>query len=313
LVKLLHFAAPAVAIPALILLVHMAVVGFQPMFEQLVLHPFTGYREYNQSGWGDFNIMSFGFAAYTSPLFLAYLPVVLAPIAGWRLVRSWRASDRFEFERVSTLSVFSIGTALTVANYPDFIHLAFIVAVYLLFCVETMEWGLKSLSALKRGAGRSGDFGVAVWVGGFAIVVLVAIGVHLQRNYNRAWETYHLPKETEFGRVDFATPNQVQVFEAVSAALENESDRNLFCYPVYASLYLTTDARNPTMHEILIPGYLTPKQYRETIDTLEREQVRYVVMFSWPNLEADPMVEYISGRYRCADDLDDCRLYRRID
>ncbi|MGE4606293.1 MAG: hypothetical protein AAEJ52_06090, partial [Myxococcota bacterium] len=161
--KLLQFAAPAVAIPAVILLIHMAIVGFEPMFEQLVLHPLTGYREYNKSGWGEVHIMSASFAAYTYPLILAYLPVVLAPIAGWRLILAWRAGNRFDFERVSTLFVFSIGTALTVVNRPDFIHLAFIVAVYLLFCVETMEWGLARIPAPKR---------VAPWVGGFAIALL---------------------------------------------------------------------------------------------------------------------------------------------
>lgn len=301
-VKLLLFAAPAVAIPAAILLAHVAVAGFEPMFEQLVLHPLGGYRLYNKSSWGKVQLMSAPLAAFTYPLFLKYLPVSLAPIASWRLVRGWRARDRFEFERVSTLSIFAIATALTVVNLPDFIHLAFILAIYLLFGVETMEWGLAKLPASVR---------VAPWIGGFAIALLVAIGVHLQRNYVMAWEKYHLPTETEFGIVDMATPQQVKMFETVHAALENEPERKLFCYPAYASLYLMADAYNPTMHEIIAPGYLTPEQYRETIDILEIERVGYI--FSWREFEADPMSHYLSNKFRCVSGSNPCWLYRRID
>lgn len=303
-IKLLFVTGPAVAIPTLIMLAHVVAAGFEPVFEQIVLHPFTGYRRSNQSGWGEVHFMSSQRAAYTFPLILKYLPAVLIPTSAWRLVRAWRSFDRPKLERVSTLSIYSIAMALTVVNRPDFIHLAFIVAIYLLFCVETLEWGLKNLPVFERVAG---------WAGGIAIALSVAICVHLHHNYLRAWNNYRFPTETEFGRVDMATAMQVRVFDAVSAVLENEPERKLFCYPVYASLYLTTDAHNPTRHDIMYPGYLSRKEYLETIDILKRERVPYIVSFADPKIETDIMVQYLSQSYQCANGSEDCWLYRRID
>jgi len=304
--KLLYFLAPAFAVTASILLVHVALAEAGPVFKQIVVHPLTSYRTHNKSSWGGVHFMNAELAAYTFPLVLKYLPAILLPVAGIRMGLAWRVQDRDGFERLSTLAGFSIATALTVFNRPDFIHLAFIFAVFLVFCIETVEWGLVRIAgsgSIPSGLGSA-----------LALVLVLAMGLHLSRNLTRARATYAHSWETEFGRVDFASQHIGELFERVHTALDAAPTRELFCYPVYASLYLTANGHNPTPHEIMFPGYKTPEQFAETLDILERRQVRNIVIrHRLLDPETDPIYEYVRRNYRCVDEKFPCSLYQRVD
>jgi hypothetical protein len=240
--ELLWFAGPAVAIPAFILLVHAILAGPSELFQQLVVHPLTGYRRFNRVGWGNAHSVLGGLGGYTFPWLLASLPLLVVPLTWLRAGLAWRASDGSAFERLGVLATFSGVACVTVLNRPDVVHLAFVLAVHLVVLVETIEWALESDPARRWIPQRS--------IGVIALVAMVAMAGHLRANLELARSTFAHPVQTEFGRVDFASLREAEDVERVRAALDSAPSRDLFCYPVRSSHYLTANGHNPTPHEL---------------------------------------------------------------
>jgi hypothetical protein len=56
----------------------------------------------------------------------------------------------------------------------------------------------------------------------------------------------------------------------------------IFVAPYSPGLYFLAERPNPTRHDAIVPGFATPEIQQEVIQTLEREQVRLVVIdLSW--------------------------------
>ena len=88
--------------------------------------------------------------------------------------------------------------------------------------------------------------------------------------------------------------------------------RDLFCYPVRSSHYLTANGHNPTPHELMLPGYKSEQAYRETLEILDRRRVRYI--FFAPQLvkpATDPIYAYLERHYDCAENSRPCTFFRR--
>lgn len=310
--RLFVFAGAAFAVTAVVLGVHAVLAGPVSLFEQIVWHPLTGYRELNRAPWGSVQLMTSRNAAYTFPILLAYLPPLLVSLAALRAALAWRARNLGELQRASTLGIFAGATVLSVLNRPDFIHLAFILPALLPVLAEAVEWALARLRALlplPTVVERPIVYAATT-------ALLVAMGFHLHTNLERARSQFAHPGDTRFGRVDFASRQDRELYERVSAALDSSESRELFCYPAQASLYLAANAVNPTRHEIIFPGYKTPQQLERARRTLEERRVPYVVVITEPLIfdpATDPIYRWIQENYTCAEKSQPCRLYRRIE
>jgi hypothetical protein len=219
------------------------------------------------------------------------------------LVLAWRARERGAFGVLPAQTIFLLFTTVAVLYYPDLVHLAFISSVLLVVAVETVEWGLGRLEAIAP-----------MPLLGMVIALPLAVFSLLQMagTHERLHAKFHITQETEFGPVDFGSEEYWRLFLEVRAELDASAGRALFCYPVFTSLYLTTDAQNPTRHVLMFPNYLPQAQFDEVFEILDARRVRSIVIV--PKLidpKTDPMLAYVRRNYRCADGSRHCWLYRR--
>jgi hypothetical protein len=292
--------AALVVLPVLAAVV--ATAGFAPPFDQLVRLPLTGYRTINQdnSGWGDVGVFSTGLLAFTFPRVLTYLPIVLVP-AALRSAAKWYArSDLRGMEQLLALTVLCAAAALATVYKADFIHIALIAPPFL------VAWG-EAIAAL---CAKLPPVRWPVWSWATALVLLVGMAVHLERNMNRAHSAFPVSAETPFGRIDFSTAEEARLVERIRALMREVPTREFFAYPMFTSLYLTTGTVNPTPHEVMIPEYNSPAQYAEVVETLDRRRLPYV--FACALGADDPVLRYIGEHYERIDaGPHPCGLYRR--
>lgn len=279
-----------------LLCVHAAMANVTLLVSQLVLHPFTGYRHTNYSPWGGYFFLSAGFLPYTSAPFLKYLPLTI-PVGIAQAAPRWIA--RRQRERVETLSVlivFSAFAILSISYFPDFIHISFIAPIFFVFLAAIMEGLLETVTGIT-GVPASKALAAAS-----VLALFTASTVHLYRNMLRVRAEFPLPHRTAFGRVDFHTQEQITLIEKVRRVAQQTPTRELFCYPVYASMYLMTDTVNPTAHEIIAPGYQGAEVLQEVVETLEQRQVPQVLLVRLLVREGDPIAQYVDRNYRCGPD-----------
>ena len=79
--------------------------------------------------------------------------------------------------------------------------------------------------------------------------------------------------------------------------MQTVPSRELFCYPILSSLYLTVGAHNPTRFQFLLPAYSGPAQMEEVIGVLERRQLPYIVALTRFVAADDPVVAYLRRDY----------------
>jgi hypothetical protein len=252
-----------------------------------VIHPLTGYRDTNQVTWGTNYLLEH--APFTWPELLKYLPIVVA-VAALRAATTWlRRSDRRATETLLVLAVFGASAIAFSMSYPDATHLAMILPVMLIVAAEL-------LTATLRTAGRW-EWGAQTAVG---LALIVACTVQLQRNYAGALSQYPILHATEFGRLPFSKPSEVENVEWIKGKLAQSSNQ-LFCYTGWSAIYLMTGARNPTRHEMVFPGYQSDEEVQDVIATLERKRVGNILLirpFIKPN---DPVDAYVAQNYDCTD------------
>jgi hypothetical protein len=278
-----------VAVP--IVAVHAMLAGLNPLWHDLVVHPFTRYHDMNRSTWAGATILSAPFRAYTVMPVLKYLPFAI-PAALVELALAWRTPrDRERLETIVVLLVLVSCGAASILYFPDFIHVAFIAPLFFVLVAQISAWL----------GDRSGVPGRIV-SGALAIAVLAALGVKLTRNMAHAHAEFPLSHPTAFGRLAFHDANDVALVEKIRTLSNATASRELFCYPAYAALYLMTDTNNPTPHEILVPGYQDEAEIDRVIATLERRQVPLVYVVRALVAEHDPVLAYVQQRYECGKD-----------
>ena len=285
---LLMAGAAFVAVPLCIAMIASA--GFENVWRALVVHPLVNYRSTVHCAWGHIEALTAAQGSYTFPTMLAYLPAILLPSLARLAALAARRRHPDEARRLVLLVVFCLFSMLSISYYPDFIHIAFIAPVFFVAAGENLEWAARRLPA------RSRLSHVAGWAA--AAVLLGACGVRLERNLLRARAAFPYARATAFGRVDFASDIEAQLYDRVNELMDEVPSRQLFCYPIMSYLYLMADADNPTRYQFLLDGYNSPDQMEEVVETLRAKRLPYLVLFPSVLHPDDPILSYARRRYR---------------
>ncbi len=282
--RLAAFAGGVALVVGPVLAVAIAAAGVRPLVEQIIVHPLTGYRRWNRGiPWGHVHFVAARQAPYTHPVVLRYLPVVLL-LDLWRASAVWVAGrDPDTFRRLLVLLVMGASAVASIAYLPDFIHIAFITPLLLVPAAGLLE------AAAARGPR----------VGGAALAALLlgALAVQLAGNAARARRDFPFEHDTAFGRVAFATREEVAFVDRVRALVRDVPGHWLFVAPIHTQLYLTTGASNPTRHQFVLPDYLGEEETRRLLATLEGRQLPYVVACEFAVRPGDPVQAWLRERY----------------
>lgn len=305
LARLAWLAAGAAAIVVPLCIVMIASAGFAPVWQALVVHPLVNYRSTMHATWGQSGGILRTVESFSFPTLLKYMPVVLVPdlLRLAFLLARRRGGD--DMRRLVFLLIFAATSILSIAYFPDYIHIAFIAPIFLVAGAENLEW------AFGAAADRSPALRVAGWCAG--AVVLIACAVQLQRNLERSRALYPVGRDTAFGHVDFANPAEARLYDKMRELLADSPSRELFCYPIVSYLYLMLDADNPTRYQFLMRGYTTPAQMQEVVAALEERKLPYIVVFSSVLRPDDPVMLYLQRDYEPLSEADDIgqAIYRR--
>src|SRR5262249_47881966 len=184
---------------------------------------------------------------------------------------------------------FSTFALLSIAYQPNYSHFGVVGPVYLALLAE----GGERLVRRAEAGSRTRIPGAVA-----ALSVLALAGFELHRSAANAWSLTPLAAATRFGRLQFASPAEVEELEALRAALRAADAKTIVVYPCDAALYLLTETANPTRFQLLIPGYTTAEQFAEVERTLETERVPFVVRtLCWPLRSDDPFMLYLRQHY----------------
>jgi hypothetical protein len=274
--------ASSIIVPMLVFLVARA--GVSPVWEALVVFPVANYGGITHCEWGNINILTVWQGSFTFPRALKYLPVVLGLIVP-RLAVLWiRRRELEEARTLLLLAVFCLASMLSIAYFPDFIHIAFIAPAFLVAIAWCAESLVRWLPAPRRARQVVG------WLA--AALVVVAAGARLQRNLSRLREAYPVSRDTAFGHVDLAATDAA-FYDRIKELMRDASSPYLFASP---NLYLLVDAPSPIPYGFFLAQLYSREQVQRAIDLLAERRPSYVVLP--PFTEAhDPIVEWVSQRY----------------
>jgi hypothetical protein len=264
----LSFFAAGIALVVIPLLATFVVLaGAEPVFDALVRFPLVYYgknvgRPF-QASWGTGPT---GFA----PTVLKHLHFALLPACLRCAVGLVRGADPVRLRALLVLIVSAGSAALSIWYFPDFIHIAFIAAVFLVGTAEALEWALSTLIHPRQ---WNVAIGWAVAAGLFA-----CFAAHLHGNALLLRRQFSFAHETAFGRVAFAKPWEPAVVDAIRALVNEAPSRELFAYPFLSHLYLTTGAKNPTPFQWFFIGLSPPRHTEQVLEILATRAVPYVVL-----------------------------------
>jgi hypothetical protein len=267
----------------------LAAAGFAPVWQALVLHPLHNYRTVMHTRWGQSGGIMAEAASYTYPELLRFLPLVLVPDLLRAGVLAVRGRPLTELRRLALLIVFAVSAVLSIAYYPDYIHIAFIAPVFFVGAAELAERVVGGL------AGRSRALRLAGYLAG--AVLLAGGGLRLKHNLDRLWRSYPLSRNTAFGRVNFALPFEAELYDTMRVLVDGVPGRQLFCYPIVSYLYLMLDADNPTRYQFLLRGYTSPEQMDEVVRVLQERRLPYIVVLPGFLAPDDPIMAYLRRDY----------------
>ena len=291
----------AVVVPVLAFM--LAVAGTSAVVEQIVVTPMRYVQNFPMP-WGGVSPFNVAHARYTWPQLLAWSPLVV-PLGlircGWR----WAARrDRVGFDRLLAMSALGGAAALSIGYLPDFIHIAFIAPLFLVFWAETAEAALRWAAAVAPAARTVRPV--------LASSLLAALGWQLYRNTIRARADFPIAHQTAFGRVHFNTAAEVELVDRVRALLDRAPSRAFFAYPVYPLLYLTTGAENPMPFQWLYGGYHSERLVPEAARILAERRLPYVFACFVDLNHEDPVLRQVSEHYGRIDAAPSpCGLYQR--
>jgi hypothetical protein len=280
--------AAVVVVPLCIFMIASA--GFDDVWRALVVHPLVNYRSTMHCEWGHIDAVSAGQGTYTFPRILEYLPAILLPTLARLAALGLRRRRPDEARRLVLLTVFSLFSVLSIAYYPDFIHIAFIAPVFFVAAGENLEWAVRVVPVPRRILRAIG------WAA--AAALLAACGVRLERNLLRARAAFPYTRQTAFGRVDFASRIEAELYDRVNGLMDGVPSRQLFCYPIMSYLYLMADADNPTRYQFFLAGYNSQDQMREALRVLRARRLPYLVLLPSLLHRDDPILSYARRRYR---------------
>ena len=321
-VRLISFGAGIAIIVVPLLTTFVVLAGFDPMFDALVRFPLVNYRKSFQTTWGNVIWITQGYARYTYPLILKYLPVALVPAALRVIVGLFTAIDRAELRQLIVLIVSGGAAALSIWYFPDFIHVGFIGPVFLIAAAEALEWTLRTVEPVVgrawRGVRREGRDYAGIAVAG---ALLCLLSLHLYGNAVLLKEQFRYPHDTAFGRIDFPVRWEPIMVDHARALLSETASNELFAYPNTSEPYLTTGGRNPTPYQYFF-SHVSPREHTEKVlAILKTGAVPYVVTQGFFIRPTDPVARVILDDYEPVDipalkdigELQTLTLYRRKD
>jgi hypothetical protein len=295
--RLLALAAGIALVVVPLLLAFVIAAGGEAVLHALVYFPLSNYRGSFRTTWGSVAIMNDAYAQYTIPVLLAYLPLALAPAllrVAYGVAARGQAAVRTQPAEVCRLTILVLSAAFAAASiwyFPDFIHIAFIAPALLVGVVESLEWALARLPS--RAALLTGRLICAVLVAGLLL--------HLSRNWARAWDTFSVPHDTAFGRIDYGNRWEPLLVDKARALLATGPSREIFCYPNLASYYLTTGGKNPTPFQHFFAPVFPPADTAAVLATLETRRVPYIVGAFIFMRASDPVARLINTQYEPVD------------
>lgn len=311
--RLLYFAAGVAIITVPLLATFVLIAGPQPVFDALVLFPLVNYRKSFRTYWGAVFWITQGYANYTFPVLLKYLPLALLPACLRTIAGVIAGRDRQQVRMLIVLIVSAVSASLSIWYFPDFIHVAFVAPVFLVGAVEALEWALTT--AIRPARPR-----VAVgWL--VAAGLLIALGLHLRRNALLLHEQFRYPHDTAFGRIDFPVQWEPLLIDRTRQLLGETSSFELFAYPNTCEPYLTTGGRNPTPYQYFYAA-VSPRQHTDAVlEILKTRVVPYVMVQSFFLRKSDPVAQAILEYYEpvsmpeldVPDEIPNLELYRRKD
>jgi hypothetical protein len=274
----LRLAAGALLVATVCMAVAIARAGVGPVMEALFIMPLRDYASYRKEGspWAHVYVMTHSMAMYSIPAVLRWSPVVLPAAIVQSLWSRRLPGARMEARSTILQVVFALFWIGAIAYFPDFIHVAFIFPVFLIIGARVLESALPARTAWARY--------VAPVV---AFAVLLGLGRQLYADAARFRREFPLSRQTAFGEVDFASPQDLALLDRVGRVLDESGDRRLFCYPV-CSLYLTLDARNPTRHQFLLAAHNPPEHFHEVTEALAANEPPILVFARVPS----PLEDY---------------------
>lgn len=300
--RLAALAGGAFAVAGVVLGGTALAAGVMPMVDAVVRYPLESYAPAGTVRWGGYGTFMRPRATPGTLAYVNLLPLALVlPLV--RALASVRSAPGSALVRTRLAIVLCAGaSALAIAYYPDFIHIAFIAPPFLVAAADSFEWLVQRLPA--RGAEIAAVVlasllvAGSVWRAGGALV--------------DARATFAVTRETAFGPVDFARPWQASIVDRLQRELDATPGRTMFAYPQLASPYLTAGGRNPTPFQ-MFNGVAAPKaQVALLLETLTRERVPFVVtnplLIDRPR---DPVARYIREHYEQID-IDEIDPYADI-
>jgi len=266
-------------------------VGFEPLWTALVVFPFVHYPRVNRVPWGYTGMLP----SYTFPRLLVWLPAVTL-VEAMRAVRPGRgAEDR---RRGAILVVMAAAAVGSIAYNPDYIHHAFVGSVFAVLLGDVVESWLRALAPDRVAAAVTA-------------VALVALAAQLGRVMARAHRDFPIDLATPFGTVQFHATAEATAYARVAALTRASPRAELFSYPWGGAVHLLTGTLNPTPIQIYLPTYTSAAQIADTIATLERRRVPWVVT-PYPLDPTDPILAYVAEHYeQVVEDGHPLPLYRR--
>jgi hypothetical protein len=272
-----------------LLVVMIATAGIAPVWRALVIHPIVNYGGRANAPWGYVGLLTLEYARATFVPVLVWLPAVLGlTLARW-LAGIARGQVTPALRRLGLLVVLGAFSILSIAYFPDFIHIAFIAPVILIAAAENGEWLLHMLA-------RPIAIGRAVGIVIAAAITLVC-AQKLRSNLSLLRQAYPLVHQTAFGRVAMQTPRDVELYDQIDTLLDGTPARALYSYPVVAHWYLLANATNPTRYGFFLASYNGPEQTREVLDVLAAKRLPYIVSLPPTVIKDDPILAYIAREY----------------
>lgn len=301
-VRLAWFAAGVALVMVPLLIAFVAMAGFDPLYQALVVFPLVNYRKAFHSPWGNVLWVTEGSAKLTYPVVLKYLPVALLPAALRLLVGVVRGADRDAIRRLVVLLVSAGSATLSIWYFPDFIHIAFIAPVFLIAAAEALGWMIGAAETVLRRGGSAATHAARGWVElALATVLVGALALHLGNNAATLRADFPYPHDTAFGRIDFPGRWQAIMIDRTRTLLGFMPSKTLFAYPNMSEPYLTTGAKNPTPYQYYFAPVSPREHTQRVLEILRSGTVPFVMVQGFFLHPKDPVAREIFARYEAVD------------
>ncbi len=289
LARLVGYAAGVAMIVVPLLATFVFLAGVRPVYDALVLFPLVNYRKSFQTTWGAVFWITQSYGSLTIPLLLTYTPVAVIPAIARVVVGFFSRIDRQQLRQLIVIIVSAGSAALSIAYFPDLIHVAFVAPVFFIAAAEAVQWALNTW--VRAVPART-------VIGALAAAALVfALSLQLRRNAIWLKDKFRYPHDTAFGRIDFNVRWAGLLIDRTREILATTKTNELFAYPNTCEPYLTTGGKNPTPYQYFYAPVSPPEHTQAVLALLTSGKIPYVVAQGFFLKPQDPVAKVILDDY----------------